>query len=79
MVLLMQLDYLNCLFLQVLRTFRPEFDTFVAMCMCAFLGSGPVDFSFLCTKIIPLWCSNFCIDPFYPKSLTSTCKPRNHV
>ena len=56
-VILMQLDNLNCLFLHVLRIFRPEipkFDTFVAMCMCAFLGSGPVDFSFLCTKIILL-------------------------
>ena len=33
---------------------KPDFDTFVAINMCAYLGTGSVDFSFLCAKIIPL-------------------------
>ena len=38
---------------------NPKFDTFVATNMCAYLGTGSVDFLFLCAKIISLKSNNF--------------------
>ena len=55
--ILMQLDYLNCLFLQVLSIFRPEIPNLIHLLQCVgvhFSGAGSVDISFLCTKIILL-------------------------
>ena len=55
--IVLQLVYLNCLVLQVLRIFRPEIPNLIHLLQCgmyAFFGSGSVDFSFLCTKIILL-------------------------
>ena len=49
MVIVVQLDYLNCLFLQVLRIFRPEIPNLIQLLQCAcvhFSGAGRSIFHF---------------------------------
>ena len=55
--LVLKLVYMNCLFLQVLRIFRPEIPNLIHLLQCAcvhFSEAGLVDFSFLCTRNILL-------------------------
>ena len=71
MVILMQLDYLNCLFLQVLRIFRPEIPNLIHLLQCAcvhFSGAGRSIFHFFAPKSFFYRAVTFASTRFIPKA-----------
>ena len=71
MVILMQLDYLNCLFLQVLRIFRSEIPNLIHLLQCAcmhFSGAGRSIFHFFAQKSFFYRAATFEPTRFIPKA-----------
>ena len=71
MVILMQLDYPNCLFLKVLRIFKPEIPNLIHLLQCAcvhFSGAGRSIFHFFAPKSFVYRAATFATTRFIPKA-----------